>query len=520
MESGEHSEIWKNRAKPTLAKIVATIGPASESAENVQRLIKAGVSVFRFNFSHGTPGEHEARLKTVRACASELGAPTGVLGDLQGPKIRVGKVAQGGVEVRVGDDVVFDPAVDVAEGRGGGVEVFGCTYDGIGRDVQAGDRVLVNDGAIRLLAVEREAGDPESALRCRVLVGGLITSGKGINLPESDVGVSAITDRDWEWVAWSVEHGVDFLALSFVRHADEVLRLKAALEGMCSVDKDVGTGEAAQIPVIAKIEKPQALEEIDGILDAADGIMVARGDLGVEMDLAKVPVVQGELIRKADEWGKPCIVATQMLETMIENIMPTRAEVSDVANAIFEGTDAVMLSGETAVGKHPDVVVEMMRRVIEQAETHVHTTARGSSHGPRLRDSQYRTAALAHGAYHAAHDVGAKLVVCWSQRGGTARYLSQTGLRVPIIAYSSKRREVRRMSLLRCVTPLRMDVPGGGSLAAWNRRVDEDLLRRGWADPGDAIVLLAGYPLGERGATNSMAVHFVDDASSGFMLHG
>ena len=275
--------------------------------------------------------------------------------------------------------------------------------------------------------------------------------------------------------------------------------------------------QGAMIPVIAKIEKPEALENIDAILEAADGIMVARGDLGVEMDLAEVPLVQKRLIAKCDEWGKPCIVATQMLETMIENASPTRAEVSDVANAILDGADAVMLSAETASGKHPALAVETMRRVIRAAERKLADDTSAPSPAARLIKSRYRTAALAHGAWHVAHDIGAKLVACWSQEGGAARYLSQTSMSIPIVAYSSDDRHVRRMALLRGVTARRMDVPSGGTLSEWNVQVEQDLLALGWVQPGDPIVLVAGKPLGVKGATCSLAIHYTGNRTTGYM---
>jgi pyruvate kinase len=248
--------------------------------------------------------------------------------------------------------------------------------------------------------------------------------------------------------------------------------------------------------------------------------MVARGDLGVEMDLAQVPVVQKRLVAKADEWGKPCIVATQMLESMIASPTPTRAEVSDVANAVLDGADAVMLSGETAVGKHPVLAVEMMRRTIAATEERVRELPQQESPPARLLQSGYRTAALAHGAWHAARDIGARAVACWSQRGGTARYLSQNGFRVPILAYSSDKRETRRMVLCRGVSAVYAPEHVGGagkSLAAWNRRVEDDLLARGWVKPGEPVVLLAGWPLGEHGSTSAMAVHYVGNPATGFM---
>jgi pyruvate kinase len=353
-----------------------------------------------------------------------------------------------------------------------------------------------------------------------VQIGGEISTSKGINLPDSEIKASAITEKDWECVEWAVANGLDFLALSFVRHAAEVRQLRKALAGMCPVDFSLEkTGEGALIPIIAKIEKPQAVADIDAILEASDAIMVARGDLGVEMDLAQVPVIQKRLIAKAHEWGKPCIVATQMLETMTQNAAPTRAEASDVAHAIFDDADAVMLSGETAVGTNPVLVVETMRRIVTAAEESTPTWGPVPSPPQRLIESKYRTAALAHGAWYTARDLGAKLVVCWSQQGGAARYLSQTGMALPIIAYSSDERETRRMALLKGVTPIFSPPPPSGRLADWNAQVDAELVARGWAKPGDPIVLLAGRPLGVHGTTNTVAIHYIGNTFTGFHQH-
>jgi pyruvate kinase len=504
-------------ARPTLVKIVATIGPASDSPEMVAKLIQAGVAVFRLNFSHGTLLDHERRVTTIRKAAAALGQPIAILGDLQGPKIRVGLLAEP-VQLSVGQEVIF-ACSDVSKPRAASdAIVLPSDYAGLATEVHPGHRVLINDGAVRLLAIGREKDDAPTTLRCRVTVGGMVSSRKGINLPDSDVQTSAITEQDWRHVEWAVAHGLDFLALSFVRTPDEVLELRKALMGMCPIDhnQDAG-GVGALIPVIAKIEKPQALECIDAIVEAADGIMVARGDLGVEMDLAEVPLVQKRLIAKCDEWGKPCIVATQMLETMIENSSPTRAEVSDVANAVLDGADAVMLSAETASGKNPALAVEMMRRIAAAAERTLAEREDAPSPAARLIKSRYRTAALAHGAWHVAHDVGAKLVACWSQEGGAARYLSQTGMLIPIVAYSSDERQVRRMALLRGVTARRMAVPASGTLSEWNERVEKDLLDLGWIQPGDPIVLVAGKPLGVKGATCSLAVHYTGNKITGYM---
>jgi pyruvate kinase len=511
------------RPSPTLSKIVATIGPASDSPEMVQKLINAGVGIFRVNFSHGSFDDHAKRVATVRRVARELEQPVAILGDLQGPKIRIGKLEAAGVELEVGRDVLLALSGESHERAKreapANVDVLPSDFP-LARDVEPGHRVLINDGLLRLLAVEREPGDPADALRCRVLVGGLVTSRKGINLPDSDVRDEAITAQDWECVEWAVAQGLDFLALSFVRRAEEVKKLKAALASMCPVDhsKDRG-GSGSMIPVVAKIEQPQALKEIDAIVEASDAIMVARGDLGVEMDIAEVPVVQKMLLEKCDEWGKACIVATQMLESMITASTPTRAEATDVANAIFDGADAVMLSAETATGKHPTLVVETMRRIVGVAEARIAERCTAPSPSRRLRESRYRTAALAHGAWHVAMDLGARLVVCWSQNGGTARYLSQTGLPIPVVAYSSDEREVRRMALLRGVTPRLMELPAARTptLAWFNLEVDMDLLELGWVEKGDPIVLIAGAPLGMQGTTNTLAAHSVGSPASGFM---
>nr|HMN42886.1 pyruvate kinase [Phycisphaerales bacterium] len=547
-------------------KIVATIGPASDSPESVAKLIQAGVAVFRINFSHGTLADHERRVAIIRDTAHALGKPTAILGDLQGPKIRVGELEhpitlERGQEVLFHQSSAFTSEISNLKSE---IAHLPSDHPDLATEVLPGHRVLINDGAVRLLAVDREPGDPAGVLRCRVTVGGLVSSRKGINLPDSDVQASAITDQDWQHVEWAVAHNLDFLALSFVRKPEEVIELRKALMGMCPVDlSEGGTGSSpasgvvhprphahqashdhtSRIPIIAKIEKPQALDRIDEILEAADGIMVARGDLGVEMDLAEVPLVQKRLISKCDEFGKPCIVATQMLESMIESPSPTRAEVSDVANAILDGADAVMLSAETAIGKYPVVAVETMRRVIAAAERKLADTITAPSPGARLIKSRYRTAALAHGAWHVARDIGAKLIACWSQEGGTARYLSQTGPNIPIIAYSSDIRQVRRMSLLRGVTPRHMPLAestggtGGSSasdvatkpydpssppqlgltLSEWNARVELDLLTLGLVIPGDPIILVAGKPLGTKGATCSLAVHYTGNRHTGYM---
>ncbi|MFO0831985.1 MAG: pyruvate kinase [Phycisphaerales bacterium] len=526
-----HTPSTDTEAPDFLATIVATIGPASESPDSVRKLIGAGVGVFRFNFSHGEFAMHQKRLDTVRSVARDMGVEVACMGDLQGPKIRVGKVpaglgrpspSGGGlVEVKAGEDVVFKAgiteAVYRADSPGGAPQlVLPVTYQPLVREVQPGHKLLVNDGAIRMLAVDQDREKGE--LRCRVVVGGLVSSGKGINVPQSELSASAITERDWECVAWAVRNDMDYLALSFVRTADEVHELKSRLAQMCpSVKPDREAVYGVWIPVIAKIEMPQAVKNLESIVEAADAVMVARGDLGVEMDIAKVPVVQKQIVAACRVRGKPCIVATQMLETMIENATPTRAEASDVANAVFDGADAVMLSGETAVGKHPVLVVETMARIIAAAEerlkdAHLELTP------PLFFDESHRTtAALAEAAAGIAQELDASAVVCWSERGGTARYLSQNRFHVPIVAFSSDPQQTRRMALLRGVLPVCAKPPGQGTLNDWNVAVDAHLRARSISRRGDYVVLVAGRPLAQAKASNTLAIYRVGEPTGGYL---
>lgn len=499
----------------TLAKIVATIGPSSDSPDTVRKLIEAGVAVFRFNFSHGDFAAHGKRLATVRAVAAELNRPIACLGDLQGPKIRVGKVPEGGLELAAGHDVIFRVGLDVAriepQGQGGEpIVVLPVTYEPLIREVEPGHKVLVNDGAIRMLAVDTNVDKGE--LRCRVIVGGLVTSGKGINLPQSNISAPAITDRDWECARWAVQNGLDFVALSFVRRAEEVTELKRRLAEMSiEIHGTAANDPMRWIPVVAKIEKPQALADLDRIVQEADGIMVARGDLGVEMDIARVPVSQKVIVAKCAEHGKPCIVATQMLETMIENATPTRAEASDVANAIFDGADAVMLSAETATGKHPVLVVETMRRIIAAAEGRVAELPRNDAPPLRVLDRHSPIAALAHGAWHVAQGAQAKAIAVWSQWGGSARYLSQNNFLIPIIAYSSNPVATRRMALFAGVTAVCSTPPADGTFSTWFTQVDNFLIQSGLAAHGDPVLFLAGKPLGQPKVVNTITTRRVGE---------
>ncbi len=494
--------------RPTLTKIVATIGPACDTADGVAKLIEAGVGVFRFNFSHGDLEDHAARLEVVRTTAREAGVSIAVLGDLQGPKIRVTKSPEGGVEAPTGAAVVFERDRDRAEVKDG-VVYLGVTYEELIDEVEVGHRVLIDDGAVRMLAVDTAGG----RLTCTVTFGGSILSSKGVNLPDTRLSAPAMTERDWTCAEWAVKHELDFVALSFVAEAADVVQLR---EGMKQFESSARA--SGRLGIVSKIERPSAVENAAAIVEASDAIMIARGDLGVEMDYARVPVIQRQLLRTAQRYGKPCIVATQMLQSMMEAPAPTRAEATDVANAIFQGADAVMLSGETAAGRFPVVAVETMRRIAEQAEAFEADEPRLSSPPEIPREMQYATAALAHGAWVAARDAGARFIVVWSQQGGSARFLSQNNFRMPIIAVSSSERALRRMQLLRAVTPIHMATPD--SVSDFNRRIDAELLRRDWARRGDVYVVLAGGPIGQTGVTNSFAIATAGSPEGGFLRHG
>lgn len=507
--------------KPPLTKIIATVGPASSEPDTIAKLIEAGVSIFRLNFSHGSIQQHAAQAQVIRDVAARLGRPTAILGDLQGPKIRVGRVVADGIFVEPGATVLFQRGDFIAEpAPPGEPQRFSATYPGLIDDVEPGQRLLVNDGAVRMLVVAKR----EDEIECTVTTagGGIITSSKGINLPDSDLRLDSIGQRDWEHVEWAVRNNLDFLALSFVRRADDVMLLRQGVQEIAAriaeerahVTPHTPGVDGSRISIIAKIELPVAVNNFESIVDAADGIMVARGDLGVEMDIARVPVIQKRLLTIANRYGKPCIVATQMLETMINASNPTRAEASDVANAILDGADAVMLSGETAVGRYPVVVVETMRRIAEHTEAYIASLPPQSSPPEKLIESRYRTAALAHGVWTIAQDIAAKFIVVWSQQGGGARYLSQNNFTIPILAVTSDPRAARRMQLLRSVTPLVMPRPKG--LAHFTQMVDEYLLGTGWAQHGDPCILVAGGPIGVQGVTNSLAIHLIGNPETGF----
>ncbi|RSS00257.1 pyruvate kinase [Streptomyces sp. WAC00469] len=468
------------------AKIVCTLGPATTTYDQIKALVDAGMDVARINLSHGDHAEHEERCRHVRRAAEETGRSVGLLADLQGPKIRLGRFREGPVLLERGDSFT----ITVEEGVEGDHGICGTTYAGLAEDVAPGERILVDDGkvALRVTAVDGPRVHTE------VLEGGMVSDHKGLNLPGVAVSVPALSKKDEEDLRWALHTGFDAVALSFVRSGRDVL-------GVHRVMDEVGR----RLPVIAKIEKPQAVEALDDIVAAFDGVMVARGDLGVEMPLEQVPVVQKRAIKLARRNAKPVIVATQMLDSMIDNPRPTRAEASDVANAVLDGTDAVMLSGETSVGKHPVVTVRTMAKILAAAEEDL--LAKGLS--PLTDGTKPRTqgGAVARAAAEIGDFLGAKFLVAFTQSGDTARRLSRYRSPIPLLAFTPEPATRSQLSLSWGVETFLG--PRVDSTDAMVAQVDELLLRSGRCERGDAVVITAGSPPGVPGATNMVRVHHI-----------
>lgn len=470
-------------------RIVCTIGPASCSCEVVRGLIRAGMNVARINFSHGDHATHRRSIATVRRVAREEGRLVAVMADLQGPKLRVGEIPNGGIELREGEIVTLTVAAD--PDRTGGIPVPHPELIGA---LRTGDIVLLDDGGLELVVVEEGA----SRVRARVVTGGRLLSRKGINVPLTDIQVTALTPKDREDVAFAVDQQVDFFALSFVRRAADIQDLRKVL-----------AQHDADAPIIAKIEKPEALSVFDDILAESDGIMVARGDLGVETPAEEVPFHQKHIIRACNRTGTPVITATQMLQSMIENPRPTRAEASDVANAILDGTDAVMLSGETAVGRFPVEATATMASICANAEAHL-----VNSGLPPLASagSQSVTAAISDAAADIASQVGARVIVTATMSGTTARMVARHRPPIPILAVTPSEATLRHLTLVWGVTPVLVAQfdDTDGMVQAMVRAAREERL----ASAGDQIVLTAGIPFGSARGTNMLKVHVVGGAEA------
>ena len=500
-------------------KIIATLGPSSNTPEIIGELIHEGARAFRINFSHGSFDEYEKTLKNIKEAEVVTGIPVAVIGDLSGPKIRIGKVAGNGVLLKHGMKVIFTDEDLVTEPESEPV-VFSTSFPGFIKEVKKGQKILLDDGNVMLRCVT-PATNTERKLICEVVEGGLITSRKGVNLPDTELSVSAITPRDRECIAFAVRHKYNFLALSFVRRAEdlrelkEIMRAEGARPGKVLGDHPTGIDVSllkgdyeGLIPIIAKIEKPQALDDLDNILKETDFVMIARGDLGVEMDLAEVAVHQKNIIQRCREYSVPVIVATQMLQSMIESPVPTRAEVSDVANAIYDGADAIMLSGETAVGKWPVEAVRMMKRIAEKTNDDMVRRSLEFPSPGKVIELKGRSAGIASGARMLARDSGAKLIANWTELGGSALFLSQQRMHLPVISFSHNLHTLRILALLYGIIPVRMNKPA--TKMEFIHTTVQVLSDDGLAAKGDTIVFVNRYPFDKVGLTNELTVHSIE----------
>ena len=467
-------------------KIVSTLGPASSDMDTIIGLIEAGVNVFRMNFSHGSHEEHRQRIIYARDAARKLGKEIAILQDLQGPKIRVGEVENGAILLHKGSELVLTTQEADATDPG---RVY-VSYPTLPEDVEIGGRILLDDGLLELKVLDTTAHE----VITEVIVGGPLRSRKGVNLPHLRASMPALTEKDLSDLEFGLSMEVDLIALSFVRDESDVEDL---------VQRIRNSGK--QISVIAKIEKPEAVRKIDQILAQADGIMVARGDLGIEMPMEMVPGTQKRIILKCRQAAKPVITATQMLESMIENPRPTRAEASDVANAVLDGSDALMLSGETAVGKHPIRVVEAMDSIIREAERQEQDHSLGAN-SDWVSDSL--TDAISYNAYEVAERVGARAIACLTSSGTTARSIARHRPDTPIYAFTNHANVVQQLALTwgtnGFAIPFQRDTDGGVTL------VLEILKSKGLVKSGDRVVITAGMPLPARGRTNMIQVSQVD----------
>jgi len=470
------------------AKIVATLGPATSTYESIRAIIDAGVDVARMNLSHGSYDVHEGIYHTVRKAAADAGKPVGIFVDLQGPKIRLGKFAEGPVTLAKGD--VFKITIEDILGN---QEICSTTFKGLPGDVKVGDVLLIDDGKVGLRATEVS----DTTVTTVVEVAGVISNNKGINLPGVAVNVPALSDKDEDDLRWGIRLGVDMIALSFVRNASDITRVHEIMKE-----------EGRVLPVIAKIEKPQAVEALEEIIDAFDGVMVARGDLGVELPFWQVPLVQKRAIELSRRWAKPVIVATQMLESMIEASRPTRAEASDVANAVLDGADCLMLSGETSVGAYPVETVSAMASIIESTEENGLDRIPGLGTKPHTHGGAVTLAAA-----EIAELLDSKFICVFTESGDSLRRVSRLRHQIPIVAFTPNEDTMRRLSMVWGSNVYLVDTVTHTD--AMMLQVDEILLGEKIAEVGDEVVVVAGTPPGIPGSTNSLRVHRVGDAKNG-----
>jgi len=472
--------------KDRKTKIVCTIGPASNKPEIIGRMIEAGMDVARLNFSHGSWEEHREVVRTVRELSARSKRPVAILQDLQGAKVRLGLFQGGSATIRSED--VFTLTTRDVEGT---EKIASVTYDRLATEVKAGDQILLDDGLIHLEVLRTDGVH----VVCRVVQGGVITNNKGLNLPGVAISVPTVTEKDLADLEFGIEQEVDYVALSFVRTGRDISRVK-----------ELFRRRRIDIPVIAKLERPKALRNLEAILDVADGVMIARGDLGVEMPLEEVPLLQKEIIRKANQRGVSVITATQMLDSMIEHPRPTRAEVSDVANAIFDGTDAVMLSGETASGAHPVEAVRVMAQVsvgVERGLPPRPPTPHDPANPVPFPD------AISEAACRAAVEIKARAIVAFTKTGTTARLISRFRPATPVIAFGPNEQIRQRLCLYWGVIP-RVMAPTA-HVDEMIQKIDEALLESGYVQKGDVVVIVSGAAIGVKGRTNILTLHRVSE---------
>ena len=477
------------------AKIICTVGPASNNEAAMRDLLRLGMDIARLNFSHGTHEDHARHIHRLRRAAAREGRTVSILQDLQGPKIRTGKLENHEpVLLKTGSTVTITP-----QDFPGTASRISTTFPDLARELAAGARILLSDGLIELRVRSTRGKD----VLCEILNGGMLGEHKGINLPGVALSIPALTEKDRKDLEFGLEHGVDAVALSFVRSAADVTAVKKIV-----------ASHGSDVPVIAKLEKPQAIDHLEEILEAADGVMVARGDLGVEMAPEKVPVIQKHVIRRAAAWRKPVITATQMLESMIENPRPTRAEASDVANAIFDGTDAVMLSAETASGQYPRESVSIMSRIVVEAECNM------TDLGQMRRRREHRGLSIAEticeSIAHAAEDLPMGAIAIFTETGNTARMISKYRPKAPIYAFTHVDPVVRRMNLYWGIRPIRCRQ--AHSAQEMVSLAEQDLVRRGLLQPGDVLGVVAGTRQAS-GSTNLMRLHVVTEQEAERIAH-
>jgi len=472
-----------------LTRIICTIGPSCHSVEMIKKLISRGMDVARLNFSHDPHDLQLEKMNMVRQASKELNIPVAILADIQGPKIRVAALPNGPIELKKGEKMTITTRENTF-----GPDIIPTVYKNLPFDVSAGSRVLLDDGRLELHVTEVVSN---TDVTCVVVKGGMLKEKKGINLPNVTVSAPALTEKDIKDIEFVLKNDVDYIALSFVRKASDILRVKQIIHR-----------QGKDTPVIAKIERHEAVENFDSILKAVRAVMVARGDLGVEISSEKVPLIQKNIIQKCNAAGKPVIVATQMLESMVDNPMPTRAEASDVANAIIDGADAIMLSAETATGNYPEEAVAMMYKISAEVDRYVLMSSRdrcGDLHPQHTVADE-----LCYATTHASTDLDAKLIVVYSESGRTARLVSKYRPRVPILALTTSEKVSRRVKLFRGVIPSLV-----GSISSIEEivaRSEEAAIASGFVKNGDHILITAGMPFGKAGTTNIMKVHEITQA--------